>query len=318
MRKLIGIVALLGSLAVTILLIVAGRRFEPVFRENGLFVVTAYGLQGQSPQHDGLFVSDAEHPDLVRIKGLDGLSQPAWSPDGTRIAFVGPGPGRMGDLYVMEADGSDVRRLTGTPFEEDHPAWSPDGTRIAFGREGDLWVMNADGTDKALVLETSAGSGWASSPEWSPDGSSIAFVRPFDFGIFDTCPRNTGTGVFVMDVDGSDVRRLTIEGCRHTIAWSPSGEHIAIIGDRGRIQLLDRDGATVSSISPPELPPDDVGFDVAGPVWSPDNEFIAFSFQGNIWTLEIGSNRWRQVTRDTGFAVTDLDWAPSSGATVGP
>jgi Tol biopolymer transport system component len=310
--------AALLALVVVAVVVAVLDGVDPTIRENGPFVVAASGLDGQTPQYDSLFLAEPERSDLLRITGRDSLSQPAWSPDGIAIAFIGPGPVRVGDLYLMDADGSDVRRLTTTRLEEGQPAWSPDGTRIAFARDGALWVMDADGTDQTLLLETADEQGYASSPTWSPDGTRIAFVRPFDWGIFDTCPRNTGTGVFVMDADGGDPHRITIEGCRHTVAWSPTGERIAIVGARGQIKVLDADGTTIESFQPPRLPPDRIGFGMAGPVWSPDGRFLAFSLQGNVWTLEIGPARWRQITRDTGFAITDLDWGPSSGATVGP
>jgi Tol biopolymer transport system component len=312
--------ALLVSVAAVVLVVVtaAGDRIEPTLRENGPFVVTASGLEGRLPQYDSLFLTDPKGSALARITGRVGLSQPEWSPDGRAIAFVGPGPGRVGDIYVMAADGLAWRRLTTTRLEEGQPAWSPDGTHIAFAREGALWVMEADGTDQTPLIETVGPGEYQSSPSWSPDGTMIAFVRPFDWGIFDTCPRNTGTGVFVMDADGADPRRLTIEGCRHRIEWSPSGEELAIIGARGWVKVLDAEGATIDSFRPPDLPPDRIGFGTAGPVWSPDGRFLAFSLQGNIWTLDVGSGEWRQVTRDTGFAITDLDWGPSPGATVVP
>jgi Tol biopolymer transport system component len=289
---------------------------DVTFRENGSFVVSAFGLDGRLPQYDSLFLAELEQSDLKRISSGVGLGQPDWSPDGTRIAFVGPGPGRMGDIYVIHADGSALRRLTTTRLEEGMPSWSPDGTRIAFIREGALWVMMGDGSGQTPLLETVGPGLYQASPSWSPDGTRIAFVRPFDRGISDTCPSNTGTGVFVMDANGSELHRLTIEGCRHRVAWSPSGEHLAIIGDRGRISLLDLGGRTIESFKLPRLPPDRIGFGTAGPVWSPDGRFLAFSLQGNVWTLEIGTADWHQVTRETGFAITDLDWGPARKSEV--
>jgi hypothetical protein len=61
---------------------------------------------------------------------------PAWSPDGTKIAFM-----RDGDIWVMNADGSGLVQLTTDPVYEDDPAWSPDGTKIAFMRSGDIWFI---------------------------------------------------------------------------------------------------------------------------------------------------------------------------------
>ena len=314
-RKTIAIVATL--LVALVVVFVIATRFDRRLPENGPIVVTASGLEGRSPQYDSLFVTDPGRSDLLRITDRVHVGQPDWSPDGEEIVFVGPGPGRMGDLYVIDAGGSDERRLTRTRFEESQPAWSPDGTRIAFTREGDLWTMETDGSDQTLLLRIADGDGYVASPSWSPDGSKIAFVRPFDRGISDTCPKNTGTGVFVMDSDGGDPHRITIEGCRHGIEWAPSGEMIAIIGARGRVTLVDTAGATITSFRPPTLPPDRIGLGIAGPVWSPDGRLLAFSLQGNVWTLAIEPGRWHQVTRDTGLAIEDMDWASSSGATVG-
>ena len=93
---------------------------------------------------------------------------PAWSPDGTRIAFYSDRDGDE-DIYVMDADGGNVRQLTDDPGWDWDPAWSPDGTRIAFvsDRDGDwdIYVMDADGGN-VLQLTDDPGRDWA--PAWSP------------------------------------------------------------------------------------------------------------------------------------------------------
>jgi Tol biopolymer transport system component len=289
-------VVLLGSLAFLYLALEGRDRLAGVRRENGPFVVVASGLEGRPPQYDSLFLVNSDGSGITRLSNDVHLFQPDWSPDGSRIAFV-----------------ASTRRGGGaTPAEEGMPAWSPDGTRIAFVREGSLWVMEADGTGEMQLLGSADPRMYEAYPSWSPDGTKIAFVRPFDRGIFDTCPSNTGTGVFVMNADGSDPHRFTIEGCRGRVAWSPSGDSLAIVGSRGSITLLAPDGETLESFPPPKLPPDRIGFGTAGPVWSPDGRVLAFSLQGNIWTLDPTSRHWRQVTRDTGFAITDLDWGPAA------
>lgn len=301
----------LTSLAFLIFAFEGREDVAGVPRENGPFVVVASGLEGRPPQYDSLFVVSPDGSAMRRLSDDLHLFQPDWSPDGSRIVFVESQRRGGGELSLMDADGSNIRRLTATPAEEGMPAWSPDGSRIAFVRDGSLWVMDADGTGQVRLLQPGDPRVYEAYPSWSPDGTKIAFVRPFDRGIFDTCPSNTGTGVFVMDSDGTDLRRLTIEGCRDRVAWSPSGESLAIIGSRSATRLLGLDGETLASFPPPKLPPDRIGFGTAGPVWSPDGRLIAFSLQGDIWTLEPSSGRWRQVTRDTGFAITDLDWGPA-------
>src|SRR6185295_4394074 len=103
-----------------------------------------------------------------------------------------------GDIYVMNADGTDQVRLTTNDAADRSPAWSPDGTKIAFTSRrtgnGDIYVMNADGT--AQVQRTSAAA-VDSAPDWSPDGNKIAFASG-----------RTGNGDIYL-INGSTRTRLT-------------------------------------------------------------------------------------------------------------
>ncbi|MCY4473859.1 MAG: hypothetical protein OXC83_00275, partial [Chloroflexi bacterium] len=138
---------------------------------------------------------------------------PAWSPDGRRIAFVSDRDGDD-DIYVMNADGSGVVRLTDNDADDFSPAWSPDGGRIAFvsDRDGneDIYVMNADGSG---VVRLTDNDGWDFDPAWSPDGRRIAFASYRD-GDWD---------IYVMDADGSGVVQLTDNDDQDYVpAWSPA------------------------------------------------------------------------------------------------
>jgi dipeptidyl aminopeptidase/acylaminoacyl peptidase len=102
---------------------------------------------------------------------------PAWSPDGTKIAFSSQRDGNY-EIYVMDADGSNQIRLTESSDVDIYPDWSPDGTKIVFAtvREEtlarDIWVMNANGSDQHSLIRR---PGNDSEPVYSPDGTLVAF-----------------------------------------------------------------------------------------------------------------------------------------------
>ncbi len=148
-------------------------------------------------------------------------SNPAWSPDGSRLAFTSTRDGNN-EIYTMNADGSDARRLTTSAGADYQPAWSSDGSRIAFVSERDgnaeIYVMGADGS---APVRLTTGTGIDAEPAWSPAGNRILFRSN----------RNTGIpAVYVMNADGSGVTRLTASTeTEASPAWSPSGQLIAFM-----------------------------------------------------------------------------------------
>jgi Tol biopolymer transport system component len=148
-----------------------------------------------------VFVVNADGTGEVRLTtyaGRDWL--PAWSPDGSKIAFTSDREG-PGEIFVMSATGGGQTNLTHDPGAADGwPVWSPDGSKIAFQsyRDGnaEIYVMNADGTG---VVRLTANAAFDAGPSWSPDGTRIAFEsnRTGDFEIY------------VMSAAGSGQTRLT-------------------------------------------------------------------------------------------------------------
>ena len=124
---------------------------------------------------------------------------PAWSPDGKTLAFVSLRDG-IQKIYVMDANGNNVRRLTDSVRVETQPSWSPDGTRIAFV-SGDnvttqIYIMNSDGTEVAQVTN---GPGFNENPTWSPDGTMLAFWSN----------RSGNLQIYTIRSDGTQLTRLT-------------------------------------------------------------------------------------------------------------
>ena len=126
---------------------------------------------------------------------------PAWSPDGSRIAFHSLRDGNL-EVYTVDPDGSNPVNLTNDPAADSRPAWSPDGASIAFssrrnGGDIDIFTMNADGSAPVDITRNEAYADYW--PAWSPDGTRIAFASNRD-GDFD---------IYVMDADGSNPVNLT-------------------------------------------------------------------------------------------------------------
>jgi TolB protein len=184
---------------------------------------------------------------------------PVWSPDGDSIAFVGfrehDGSG-FAEIFVMNADGTEVRQLTDNDYDDEYPVWSPDGDSIAFHSDRrsewvedvdgdetgvvDIFVMNADGTQEHQLTDN---DDWvmARFPVWSPDGDSIVFHSYSD----------GDAEIFVMNADGTQVRQLTDnDNVDELPVWSPDGDSIAFTSDRDgdyEIFVMNADGTDVYS-----------------------------------------------------------------------
>lgn len=145
-----------------------------------------------------IYIIDVETGAVTQLTDNDAWDgEPAWSPGGERIAFHSNRDGDgVFDLYLMDADGTNVERLTENAFS---PAWSPDGATIAFGREpldgGDrnLWTIDVESGSEQSIAR---GDAWDDEPAWSADGTRILFSSDRD-GPFQ---------VYSMLTDGSDVQ----------------------------------------------------------------------------------------------------------------
>jgi dipeptidyl aminopeptidase/acylaminoacyl peptidase len=249
------------------------------------------------------------------------------------------------DVYSVSPDGSDLQRLTTSPYDDAQPAVSPDGTTIAYVRKDNevhcpgctetLWAMSADGTGAHSFPNSSSDDlPYDDDPSFSPDGKTILFVRSGP----------DATGLFTVPVQGGAVRDLKVsgsgavwgpseiaydawpsgkpstmspDGTRRAIArgagsggaaaWSPDGRLAYLQTDaQGRLSILL--SAAGKRIALPHL----TSVTIGGLAWSPDGTRLAFvatdaSGESDVWMIRADGTQLVRVTHGLG-AVTSVAW----------
>jgi len=169
--------------------------------------------------------------------------QPAWSPLSTRIAFASDRDSAGTDIYLMDVDGGNVKRLTTDSSNDAQPTWSPTGDRIVFvsdrigGGGTDIFVMDTLGNN---VVNLTNNAALDLAPAWSPDGSKIAFHSNRD---------PAGFAIWVMDANGANPIKVspTDPPCELP-SWKPDGLQIAYDCD-GDIYVASPDGSNRQRIT---------------------------------------------------------------------
>lgn len=257
----------------------------PVVRYDGL---RRRGVSDTETHLRALAGGDLRYGRVRAIWAYDCADAPAWSPDGTRIAYTSTDPGRRsggnckGGLWVIKTDGSGERRIADVAR---NPDWAPDGSRLAYEDGSGVAVISADGGDSRLLVPG------ASSPSWSPDGTQLAFAR--------------GSGMYVAAADGSGERLVTSLGDQPD--WSPDGGRLVFsIPGRG-LRVVNVDGSGLRSLTT-------AGVD---PAWSPDGRTIAYTSAPapEVITIKADGSGQPRAYGCSNFVeiwCSDPSWAPDS------
>jgi Tol biopolymer transport system component len=239
---------------------------------------------------------------------------PAWSADGTKIAFASNRNAPTGpDIYLMNADGTGEAplALADKSDEQGSPAWSPDGTKLAFGTSDgtnpDIHIANVDGSDRRVLTATA----WDDhTPAWSPDGTKIAF-RSLRVGYW---------AIFTIDADDEDdssVFKVTDNDGPYDQEpnWSPDGSKLVFQNDAGGdydLLTINPDGSNQQNlIQPPNNATDNQA------AWSPDGSSIVFGSTRDpnggvktdfdIWKITANGSNPTRLTTDSASDI-DPDW----------
>jgi Tol biopolymer transport system component len=261
-----------------------------------------------------------------------------------KIAYIAPNGSNYGDIWVMEADGSNPQALTNTVDYKSAPDWSPNGALIAFHiatKGSQVYTIGSNGSNMQNI---SNNSNIESDPDWSPDGNKIVFVSDGALYIMDASGGNreevwTGSGetaatpdwssdatkilfgktnasknneIWVINADGTNPQKLGSGTTDVTPTWSPDGSKIAFAkaeGKTSQIYVMNADGSSPVQVT------NDANISAGTPTWLPDGSKVAFVGSNataktvDIYTVDPDGNNLANFTNTASVNESFPDWS---------
>jgi TolB protein len=278
---------------------IANEIIQAIGGEPGIFN-TRFAAVSRKTGNKEIVVFDVDGHNLQPVTRNGSINlQPAWSKDGSKLAFTSYRRGNP-DLYMADLVRGKTRPVSAQPGINSGASFHPNGQLMALTLSNhgnsDIYSLGVNGRNRTRLTRT---PGIDVSPSWSPDGSRIAFASE----------RSGGVQIYTMDANGGSAKRLTFDGGHNTDpAWSPKGDRIAYVSRDGRFDVftIKTDGSGRVRIT------EDMGNN-EDPTWSPDGNYLAFSSTrtgtAHIWISSADNVHQMQVTRGRG-GYTNPAWSP--------
>ncbi|MEK6819704.1 MAG: hypothetical protein AABY03_00710, partial [Nanoarchaeota archaeon] len=269
---------------------------------NKILFVRTQGWDGSVYQNKEIYSinSNGSGESAITNSSYDYETNPAWSPNKTKIAFVSDKDGNS-EIYVKDLISGVLTRLTNNPAIDRNPTWSPDGTKIAFdtNRDGnyEIYVMNSDGSSQINFVNRPTTQD--RSPNWSPNGLEIVFSS--------YSSNSFSSNIYKKSLSGTTVNSLTTDSSNNdNPKYSPDGTKIIFTkSSTGDIYTMNANGSSQTNLTSTS------GTSEIEPAWSPDGTEIIYVTGTNfnqLWIMNTNGSNKHSILSDS-YEIRSPAWA---------